>query len=261
MKKGIILSLAGFDPTGSAGILADIKVFSLFGLKGTGVPTTLTLQNTSIFEKWDPVDSYYLKRALELLFSDLPVLGIKIGMIGTLQNIKIIAEIIKRERKKISWIILDPVLTATLNFPLFSSDGFLEALKNEIFPYLDIITPNVKEAEVLTQKEIKNKLHLFEIAKELLSYGIKAVIIKGWERKYFIWDFFYSSKGDYIFLKKKKIQGTFHGTGCVFSSALLSYLVKGYEPQIAFKKAKNWVYLNLKKVLQERIGGRIWLFL
>ncbi len=260
-KKGIVLSLAGFDPTGSAGILADVKVFSLFGLKGAGIPTTLTLQNTTIFEKWKAVDSNYLKRALELIFSDLPILGIKIGMIGTLENIKIIGEILKKERNKISWIVLDPVLRASLDFPLFSSSTFLNSLKSEIFPYVDIITPNLKEAEILTQKQIKEKSHLFDLAKELLSYKMKAVIIKGWETKFFLWDFFYSLEGDFVFLKNKKIQGTFHGTGCVFSSVLLSYLVKGYEPISAFKKAKNWVYLNLKKVSKEKIGGKIWLFL
>lgn len=259
-EGGIVLSIAGFDPTGGAGVLLDTKIFSLFGLKGAGIPTTLTLQNTSEFQGWEGVNPEYLKRSLELIFSDLPIKGIKIGMIGTSENAEIIGEFLKRERNKISWVVLDPVLKATLNYDLFSSPDFIKILKSKIFPFVDIVTPNIYEAEVLVEKSIKKKSHLSEIAERLINLGVKAVIIKGWQSSSFIWDFFFD-KNKKVFLKKKKLSGNFHGTGCAFSSALLSYLMYGFDPETAFKKAKIWLYLKLKKAEEEKIGGKLWLFL
>jgi len=259
-KGGIVLSIAGFDPTGGAGVLLDTKIFSLFGLKGAGIPTTLTLQTTSEFQGWEAVNPEYLGKTLEFIFSDLPIKGIKIGMIGTCENAEIIGEFLKRERKKIPWVVLDPVLKATLNYDLFSSPEFVKILKTKIFPFVDIITPNIYEAEVLAEKSVKEKTQLFEIAKRLLNLGVKAVIITGWQSSFFVWDLFFDENKK-LFLKKKKLFGSFHGTGCAFSSALLSYLIYGFNPEEAFKKAKNWLYLKLKKAEKEKIGGKMWLFL
>lgn len=259
-EKGLVLSIAGFDPTGGAGVLLDVKVFSLFGLKAGGIPATLTLQNTSLFQGWEPIEGEYLEKALKLVFSDLPVSGIKIGMIGTSENAEIIGNFLKREREKISWVVLDPVLKASLNYNLFSSSEFIKTLKTKVFPYVDVITPNIYEAEILSEKKAKKREDLLKIAKSLLNLGTKAVIITGWESSSFIWDFFYSPDNGF-FLKKKKLTGYFHGTGCAFSSALLAYLVQGFKIEEAFKKAKNWVYFKLKKAEKEKIGGKLWLFL
>ncbi|MCS7279676.1 MAG: hydroxymethylpyrimidine/phosphomethylpyrimidine kinase [Thermodesulfobacteriaceae bacterium] len=255
-----VLSLAGLDPSGGAGVFLDLKVFSILGLKGGGIPTTLTLQNTSVFESWIPIESAYLKRALELVFSDLPVKGVKIGMIGTPENAEIIAFFLRKYRKTISWIVLDPVIKASLNYPLFSSEKFLITFKKEVLPYVDVITPNVFEASFLTDRELKKREFLIEAAKILLSLGPKFVIIKGWESSSFIYDFFFSSK-ESLFLKKKKINLQFHGTGCAFSSALLSFLIQNFSPQEAFKKAKNWLYLYLQRGEREKLGGKLCLFL
>ncbi len=259
-KGGLVLSIAGLDPTGGAGVLLDVKVFSLFGLKGSGIPTTLTLQNTSVFKGWSAVAPDYLKNALELLISDFTLYGIKIGMIGTPDNAKVIGNFLKKNRKNIPFVVLDPVLKATLNYPLFSSSEFIEILKKEILPFVDVITPNVSEAEVLTDSSVKKKKDLVKIAEKILKLGSKTVIITGWESGKFMWDLFFSREKNF-FLKKKKLKGNFHGTGCAFSSALLSYLVLGFNPDKAFKKAKTWLYLRLRKAEEEEIGGRLWLFL
>ncbi|RKX63434.1 MAG: bifunctional hydroxymethylpyrimidine kinase/phosphomethylpyrimidine kinase, partial [Thermodesulfobacteriota bacterium] len=156
-KNGIVLSIAGFDPTGGAGVLLDVKIFNLLGLKGAGIPTALTLQNTSVFEGWEPVKPEYLERTLKLVSSDLPVKGIKIGMIGTSENAEIIGNFLKKERNKISWVVLDPVLKATLNYSLFSSHNFIKVLKTKILPFVDVITPNIFEASFLTEKTIRKR--------------------------------------------------------------------------------------------------------
>lgn len=255
-----VLSIAGLDPTGGAGVLLDVKVFSLLGLKGGGIPTTITLQNTSIFESWEAVNALYLKKALELIFLDLPVKAVKIGMIGTPENAKIIGSFLKKYRKDLKWVILDPVIKASLNYPLFTSEEFLETLKKEVLPWIDIITPNVFEAFFLSEKEVKKRKNLKLIAEILRKLGPKYVIIKGWETSFFIYDLLYTSE-DFFFLKRKKIDLQFHGTGCAFSSALLGFLIKNFTLKEAFKKAKNWVYLYLQKGEKERIGGKLCLFL
>jgi len=259
-KRGIVLSIAGLDPTGGAGVLLDVKVFSFFGFKGAGIPTTLTLQNTSVFQGWESVGSEYLKNALELVFSDLPVRGVKIGMIGTSENAEIIGDFLKEHRKKISWIVLDPVLKASLNYNLFSSSEFLEVLKKKVLPFVDVITPNVSEAETLVEKTVRKREDLFKVVRKILDLGPNVVIVTGWKSSQFVWDLFYTKEKQF-FLKKKKLSGSFHGTGCAFSSALLSYLIKERNPENAFKKAKNWLYLKLKKAEKEKLGGRLWLFL
>ncbi|WP_038055092.1 hydroxymethylpyrimidine/phosphomethylpyrimidine kinase [Thermodesulfobacterium hydrogeniphilum] len=254
------LSIAGFDPTGGAGILADTKVFSLLGIKGGGVPTTLTLQSTSSFQSWEPVKPDYLKTALELIFSDLPVKGVKIGMIGTSENLEIISFFLKKFRHQLSYIVLDPVLKATLDHPLFFSKDFLNILKTKILPYIDFITPNLYEASVLTERKIKNQKDIIKATQDLLKLGCKGVIIKGYTTKYFIYDYFHTPR-ESLFLKKKKLSIEFHGTGCAFSSAFLCFLLKGFSSLISFKKAKNWLYLYLKKGAEEKTGGKLWLFL
>ncbi len=255
-----LLSIAGLDPTGGAGVLLDVKVFSLLGLKGGGVPTTLTLQNTSVFENWKPVEPFYLKKALELVFSDLAVKGIKIGMIGTPENAEIIGFFLKKYKKNLKWVVFDPVINASLNYPLFTSEEFFSTLKKELLPWTDVITPNVSEAFFLSEEQVKEKKDLKKIAKILEKLGPKYIIIKGWETSLFIFDFLYTSE-EFVFLKRKKINLQFHGTGCAFSSALLSFLIKNFTIKEAFKKTKNWLYLYLQKGEKSRTGGKLCLFL
>ncbi|QER41837.1 hydroxymethylpyrimidine/phosphomethylpyrimidine kinase [Thermodesulfobacterium sp. TA1] len=255
-----VLSLAGFDPSGGAGILMDIKVFSLLGLKGGGIPTTLTLQNTSVFEGWTPVDVNYFERALKLVFSDLPVKGIKIGMIGSCEILEVLLFYLKKYHSEGLAIVYDPVLKATLNHPLFSSEEFLPLVKKNLLPLLDFITPNLYEASLLTQTELKNLKDLEKAGKTLLGYGCKQVIITGYQKKDKIYDCFFSAEKK-AFLGKKKLAFEFHGTGCAFSSSLLGFLVKGASPFFAFKKAKNWLYLYLKKGTVNPLGGKLCLFL
>lgn len=255
-----VLSLAGLDPSGGAGVLVDVKVFSLLGLKGGGIPTALTLQNTSVFKGWVPIDLDYFKEALQMVFSDLPVTGVKIGMVGACEVLEILVFYLRKYRQQLLAVVYDPVLKATLNHPLFSSEEFLDLVKRELLPLLDFITPNLYEASLLTGKEIKTEEDLEKAAKTLLEYGCKQVVITGYQKKNKIYDYFFS-KEEKMPLGKKKLDVEFHGTGCAFSSSLLSFLVKGFPPFSAFKKAKNWLYLYLKKASVQPLGGKICLFL
>jgi hydroxymethylpyrimidine/phosphomethylpyrimidine kinase len=260
-----LLSIAGYDPSGGAGILVDLKVFSLLKFKGGGIPTALTLQNTTIFEGWKPVKTSYFQKALSLIFSDLPVKGIKLGMLATLEHAEIIVHYLKKYHTTINHIVFDPVLKATLNYPLFDSTEYILYIKQNLLPLVEVIIPNFEEAKILTAQKTEN---VDELGKELLKTGVKAVIITGIKKTFkngiFFCDHCFIKQNSQVIkkiIKKKAIKGEFHGTGCAFSSALLCFLIKGFSLEHSFKKAKNWLYLYLKKAERERLGGKLWLFL
>lgn len=254
------ISVAGFDPSGGAGILLDTKVFSLLGIKGGGVITALTLQNTSTFLGWEPVEKGYIEKVLNLLFSDVPIKGVKIGMVPTPEVLEVVVFYLKKYRNDVSYIVYDPVLKATLGYPLIASSQMLSTIKRDLLPLVDIITPNVEEASFLSEREIFSTSDLRKAAKSLLKLGCKSVAITGYSSRGNVYDFLCGSS--YFFSFSKKLLDTeFHGTGCAFSSALLCFLLKGFSKILAFKKAKNWLYLYLKKAQDLPIGGRLCLFL
>jgi len=169
-----LLIVAGYDPSGGAGILLDLKVFALFKLKGGAVPTALTIQSTSVFKGWKPVDLDYFETCQTLVFSDLPVEGVKIGMLATPDHVVILSDHLKKHRSKIKWIVLDPVLKATLNYPLFHSETFLSCIREKLLPLVDVLCPNFKEAEILAETSTNSPEIL---ADRLMSYPLKALVI------------------------------------------------------------------------------------
>lgn len=254
------ISIAGFDPSGGAGVLLDLKVFSLLGIRGGGVITALTLQNTSTFLGWEPVERRYVEKVLDLLFSDVPVKGVKIGMVPTPEVLEVVVFYLKKHRNEISYIVYDPVLRATLGYPLIASSQMLFTIKKELLPLVDTITPNLEEASLLTEIKISSSSDLRKAAKTLLKLGCKSVVITGYSSRGNVYDFLCGSSY-FLSFSKKLLNTEFHGTGCAFSSALLCFLLKGFSKIFAFKKAKNWLYLYLKKAQDFPIGGRLCLFL
>ena len=253
-----VLTIAGFDPCGGAGLLMDVKVFTLLGLRSSAIPTTLTIQTPLRFLEWVPTSSLYLYNSLNTLISDLNFLGIKIGMIGSEENIKIISKILKNWKNHKNWLVFDPVLKATLEKKLFSGENFISLLKTELFPLVDIITPNFEELKHLTKEK-----DLTLGVKKLFNWGIRSgVIVTGVKKENIIKDILFTKSGKVIEVASEILNAEFHGTGCAFSSALLGFLIKGFPLEKAFKKAKNWLYLYLKRALKkETLGGGLWLFL
>ncbi|NPA40218.1 MAG: hydroxymethylpyrimidine/phosphomethylpyrimidine kinase [Thermodesulfobacteria bacterium] len=252
------LSIAGLDPSGGAGILMDVKVFTLLGIRSSAVPTTLTIQTPFKFVDWVPISSLYLYNTLNALGSDINFLGIKIGMIGSEENIKIIAEFLKKQKTHKNWIVLDPVLKATLGKKLFSGKNFIDSLKTQLLPLIDVITPNLEELIKITEeKDITSGV------KKLFEFGInRGVIVTGIKEKNKVKDLLFTKEGEVIQISKERLNAEFHGTGCAFSSALLSFLIKGLPLEKAFKKAKNWLYLYLRCSLKKtEAGGGLWVFL
>ncbi len=222
-----VLVIAGFDPSGGAGLLMDIKILTLLGYKACAIPTAITFQSSKVFENWDPLEIRAFEKMLKLTLEDKTPEGVKIGMLAIPEIVEITAFYLRKTRDQIKWIVFDPVLVATLEMELFRGEDFMECLKREIFPLTDVITPNVKEAEILTgfkitlAKEAEKALENFKI------FGINFPVITGFEEDERKVCFYLDERGKIRKISVKKLNTEFHGTGCAFSSALLAFLLKG----------------------------------
>ena len=245
MKGKRALVIAGFDPSGGAGLLMDVKVLTLLGFRACAIPSSLTFQSSKVFEDWVPLERHAFERMLWLTLEDEVPVGVKIGMLGTPEFVEITASILKKYRKEISFIVLDPVLKATLKKSLFAGKDFLERLKRELFPLADIITPNVKEAEILTGLKIDIESDIEKALFILKELGVLFPVITGVEKGKKRVTYFLNKDEKIKKIGVKSLPYEFHGTGCAFSSALLAYFLKGYEFDIAVKKATFWVYRRL----------------
>ncbi len=242
-----VLTIAGYDPSGGAGILMDIKIFTLIGLKGAGIPTALTFQNSKTFEDWIALDKASFERMLKLTFSDLPVRGVKIGMLANAELASLVSFYLKKYRNQLAWIVYDPVLRATLKKDLFEGSSFLETIKRELLPRVDFLTPNVEEAQLISNLSIENQRVLTGMTEIYKVLRVKHLIIKGWKEKERIYSYYFSGDKLVKTFSVKALPSEFHGTGCAFSSLLLGYLLREKEPVVAIKKTLRRLSLLLKE--------------
>lgn len=244
MKKRVCLAIAGFDGSGGAGILADTKTFIEHDLYPLGVITSVTAQNTTgVKDKLD-IDKNFLDKQLGVLFENMHFNSIKIGMIPNRKHIKVISKYIKKYNVL---SVLDPVMISSSGFRLLSKKG-IKYLKKELLSNVDLITPNIKEAEILTDCKINSVKDMKKAALKLKKTGAKSILIKGGHLpgKKAI-DILYH-KGKFYFFKDKKIKNryNFHGTGCILSSAITANLANGHNMQKSIKKAKKFITKKIK---------------
>ncbi len=231
------LTIAGSDPTGGAGLQADLKVFRAFGIHGLSVPTALTAQNTTTIEDILPVEPQFFERQTEALLSDIKPDAVKIGMIYAESIVSIIAKAIKRY--SLYNIVVDPVTVSSTGFGLIDS-GTLDKVKDVLFPLSMVVTPNIYEATVLTGVNIENETDMQEAARRLKDMGPEVVVITGGHLERITMDLYYDGS-DFQRIESYKIKGEYHGTGCVFSSAIAAALATGYSPLESVRRAKGFV--------------------
>lgn len=231
------LTIAGSDPTGGAGLQADLKVFRAFGIHGLAVPTALTAQNTTSIEDILPVEPNFFERQIETLLSDIKPDAVKIGMIFSESLVLIIAESIKKY--SLYNIVVDPVTVSSTGFGLVDS-GTLDRVKDVLFPLSMVVTPNIYEATVLTGVNIENEADMQEAARKLKDMGPQVVVITGGHFERITMDLYYDGY-DFQRIESYKIKGEYHGTGCVFSSAIAAALATGYSPLESVRRAKGFV--------------------
>ena len=232
------LTIAGSDSGGGAGIQADLKTMTMNGVFGMSAITALTAQNTTGVTGIMEVTPEFLEQQLDAVFTDIYPDAVKTGMVSSTELIKVIARKLKQYDAKN--IVVDPVMVATSGAKLISDDA-IDTLKEYLLPLATVITPNIPEAEVLSEKTIASEEDMVIAAKDIYEkYGC-AVLCKGGHQINDANDLLYDEKGTQWFYGKRICNPNTHGTGCTLSSAIASNLAKGKTMEEAVKDAKDYI--------------------
>lgn len=236
MKK--VLTIAGSDSCGGAGIQADLKTMSAHGVYGMSVITAVTAQNTQGVFAVQDIQSEIIAAQIDAIFEDIEVDAIKIGMVSVIETIKTIGKKLKEHKAKN--IVLDPVMISKSGYPLLQEDA-REALMENLFPLASITTPNIPEAEAITRIEIKKIQDMKEAAKKISSLGPEYVLVKGGHLEMEALDILFDGQTFYEYQSPRIITKNTHGTGCTLSSAIASNLAKGMKITQAVEASKKYI--------------------
>ena len=234
-----VLSIAGSDSSGGAGIQADIKTISACGLFAETAVALLTAQNTEGIRETRAVDPDFIVCQIDAVFEDIRPAAVKIGALATVDAIRAIASAL--ERWGAEHIVLDPVMVATSGSAL-NDEPTTEALREHLFPLAEIITPNIPEAEALCGFSIEDTDGMERAALALAAGTSAAVLVKGGHGIGDANDCLGScSGGARWFYGKRIVTENTHGTGCTLSSAIACGLAEGLDPGEAIERAKHYV--------------------
>ena len=250
----VILSIAGSDSSGGAGIQADMKAISALGAYAATAITAITVQNTLGVRAIHPIPPEYVRGQIEAVMDDISPDSIKIGMINDIAIVHVIAESIIKYKPK--HVVFDPVMVSTSGSRLIE-DNAIEVLVKELIPLTDIITPNLDEAEVLTGKKIRSLEEMKEAAAQLLTFGCKSVLVKGGhlEGKEMYDVLMTNTQTEATVFTGKHIDSkNVHGTGCTLSSPIATYLALGENMPSAVRKAKEYISGAIEKGKDVFIG-------
>lgn len=256
MKKQYkrVLSIAGSDPSGGAGIQADLKTFSACGCYGATAIVAVVDENTVGVTGVHPIPVSFVAGQIKSVLDDIGADAIKIGMLHSSELICAVKETL--QQYNITNIVLDPVMVATSGDKLLQDEA-IQTLKNELIPNVRIITPNIPEAEILLGIKIQKQEDLSLVIKDL-SFGRKvSVLLKaGHLTDEELVDVFYNAETDeIIFLSSKRIDTkNTHGTGCTFSSAIAAFLAHGLPLNDAVTKAKEYMNKAISAGSEYEIG-------
>jgi len=241
----VCLSIAGLDPSGGAGTIADIKTFSAFGCFAAAAIASVTFQNTTgVFGAAHQSADAVLRQVTPIV-EDYTIAAVKTGMLPTSEVIAAVADLIQENNLKN--VVVDPVVRSTSGFDLID-DQALDSLIDHIFPLAVLITPNIAEAERIARIEIRAEQDIVEAANKMRSFGAKNILIKGGH--FVSGDDFRRTATDYLFTGEslRKFEASFletsstHGTGCVLSAAIAANLALGRELDTAIEISKSFVH-------------------
>jgi hydroxymethylpyrimidine/phosphomethylpyrimidine kinase len=254
-----ILIIAGSDPSGGAGIQADIKTACAAKVYSSAVITCLTAQSTSKVFAIHNSPIGFLRAQLEAVLDDIEFDAIKIGMLGTLEIIDCVADVLDEKAKKTP-LILDTVMVATSGDLLLQQNA-VEALKSRLISKSLVVTPNIDEAQVLTEMKIKNIQEMKLAASKIKALGAKSVLIKGGHLNFDdgkIHSIFLDEDQKFHRISNLKFgQKNIHGTGCTLATALACNVAKKIDLLQSAKKANSFVYSSIVKSLQVGKGSLV----
>ena len=233
------LTIAGSDSSGGAGIQADIKTMTANGVYAMSAITALTAQNTTGVTSIMEATPQFLAEELDCIFTDIYPDAIKTGMVASTELIEVIAD--KLTAYEAKNIVVDPVMVATSGARLISEDA-ISTLKSKLLPLAKVITPNIPEAEVLSEMQIKSEADMEKAAEIICNRLGCSVLLKGGHQLNDANDLLWQKNEQATWFMGKRIDNpNTHGTGCTLSSAIASNLAKGYDLKTSVKYAKNYI--------------------
>lgn len=250
----VVLTIAGSDSGGGAGIQADIKAMSATGSFACSVITAITSQNTKGVLAIFPIPLDHIESQLDAVFSDLNIVAVKIGMLADAEIIKVVARKINQYQP--NYLVIDPVMVATSG-DLLLHQSAISTLKQTLIPLADIITPNLPEGAALTGKPVpQSEVDMQDMVADLRALGAKAVLLKGGHLTE------EANSNDLLIMPdslellnaKRCYTKNTHGTGCTLSSAIASYLAQGYSLQQAMHLAKQYISQAIAHADELHIG-------
>ncbi|MBW2706684.1 MAG: bifunctional hydroxymethylpyrimidine kinase/phosphomethylpyrimidine kinase [Deltaproteobacteria bacterium] len=249
-----VLTIAGSDSGGGAGIQADLKTFAAIGCYGMSVITALTAQNTQGVTAIHALPPSFAIEQMTAVFTDIGADAVKIGMLYSAELIEAISETLNKYRARN--IVLDPVMVAQSGDKLLQDDA-IQAIKDHLMPVADVVTPNLPEAEVLLGQKIESFEDMQRAARSLAQFGSRSVLIKGGHLEGNIsTDLLYLTEEDrFVILEAERVDSrNNHGTGCTLSSAIAAYISRGSQIEDAVRKAKTYIQNAIRAGAAYKIG-------
>lgn len=245
------LTIAGSDCSGGAGIQADLKAFSALGTFGMSVVTSVVAENTQRVISIQNVENKIISDQIDAVFEDIDVAAVKLGMLPSVEIIKLVAE--KLSQYKPKFVVCDPVMVATSGDAL-SGEGTAEALKKYIFPLADVVTPNMPEAAQLSGLSVESIDDFDAAAKVIMDCGAKTLLIKGGHFMGDAVDVLYTAEGNYNLCSERIKTENTHGTGCTLSSAIAACLANGMDIVKAVETAKDYITMAIANADKLSVG-------
>ena len=259
MNTPRILSIAGSDSGGGAGIQADIKTATSLGCHAMTAITAITAQNTLGVSAIQAIEDPIIRAQIDAVFSDIGVDAVKLGMLANSEIVRVVSCAMNKWSPK--YLVVDPVLRATSGAEL-GGDDVIIAMKSDLFPIATLITPNLFEASTILGRPITLVTQLVDAGRELLNFGSKAVLIKGGhleEGLEELVDVLVYFEGDRLIVREyrhPRIQTkNTHGTGCTLSTAIAAFLAKNLPLEVAVGEGINYVQSGLLQAKQLSLGG------
>ncbi len=238
MKIPRVLTIAGSDSSGGAGIQADLKTFSALGTFGMSALTALTAQNTLGVQGVVELDPGFVVLQIRSVISDVGVDAVKTGMLANAAIVRAVAEELRR--LEVDNIVVDPVMVAKSGDALLKRDA-VETLVGELFPLATVVTPNLHEAEALVGFPVRDAAAMQAAAHRIKAYGPKYVVVKGGHLEGTPMDLLYDGQKFSEFSNPRYETPHTHGTGCTFASAIAAGLARGSTVEQAVLAAKDYI--------------------
>jgi hydroxymethylpyrimidine/phosphomethylpyrimidine kinase len=251
----IVLSFAGTDPTGGAGLQADLLTLSSMGCHAITVVTAITVQDTAGVEDMLPIDADWVSDQARVLLEDMPVAAFKIGVVGSVENCAAIAEVVS-DYPDVP-LILDPVLASGRGDEMATED-MIEAMREMLIPQTTIITPNSLEARRLADDGSDEERSLEDCARRILEMGCEYVLITGThENTPQVVNTLYGQQGVIRSDSWERLPGSYHGSGCTLASAIAATLANGLDIPEAVREAQEYTWQTLNAGFRPGMGQHI----